>query len=214
MRRNDNPPYYLTAYGLAVKHGFMGTEEEWLESLIGAIPLFEIGEVITLPGGSDAEVSITGTAANPVLNFGIPRGIDMVDALMLSGGSMHGNIAMNSNKVTGLGTPTEDGDAVPKIFLDTKIKKVTQDKVSKINNIAILLTTGWINNTQTVTVDGVTEDNTVIVGAEPACYTAYADNNVRCTGQGAGTLTFVCDDVPTEDLTANVLILYQGETTA
>ena len=33
----DHPPYYLSAYGLAVKHGFVGTEEEWLESL-GAIP--------------------------------------------------------------------------------------------------------------------------------------------------------------------------------
>lgn len=28
-------PYYITAYGLAVKHGFQGTEEEWLESLNG-----------------------------------------------------------------------------------------------------------------------------------------------------------------------------------
>ena len=27
--------YYLTAYGIAVKHGFQGTEEEWLESLKG-----------------------------------------------------------------------------------------------------------------------------------------------------------------------------------
>ena len=27
--------YYLTAYGIAVKHGFKGTEAEWLESLKG-----------------------------------------------------------------------------------------------------------------------------------------------------------------------------------
>ena len=27
--------YYITAYGIAVKHGFQGTEEEWLESLAG-----------------------------------------------------------------------------------------------------------------------------------------------------------------------------------
>lgn len=27
------PEYYLSAYGLALKHGFRGTEEEWLESL-------------------------------------------------------------------------------------------------------------------------------------------------------------------------------------
>lgn len=29
------PPYYYTAYGIAVKHGFQGTEAEWLESLKG-----------------------------------------------------------------------------------------------------------------------------------------------------------------------------------
>ena len=31
----ENPPYYITAYGLAVKRGFTGTEEEWLKSLRG-----------------------------------------------------------------------------------------------------------------------------------------------------------------------------------
>ena len=31
----DNPPYYLSAYAIAVKHGFTGTEEEWLASLKG-----------------------------------------------------------------------------------------------------------------------------------------------------------------------------------
>lgn len=29
------PPYYLTAYGIAVKNGFVGTETDWLESLKG-----------------------------------------------------------------------------------------------------------------------------------------------------------------------------------
>lgn len=29
----SNPPYYLTAYGIAVKRGFRGTEDQWLESL-------------------------------------------------------------------------------------------------------------------------------------------------------------------------------------
>ena len=31
----NNPPYYLSAYGLAVQHGFKGTEEEYLASLKG-----------------------------------------------------------------------------------------------------------------------------------------------------------------------------------
>ena len=33
--RGDWHGYYFTAYGIAVKHGFSGTEEEWLESLRG-----------------------------------------------------------------------------------------------------------------------------------------------------------------------------------
>ena len=35
MGGRTNPPYYLTAYGLAVMQGFKGTVEEWLESLKG-----------------------------------------------------------------------------------------------------------------------------------------------------------------------------------
>ena len=35
MWGRENPPYFISAYGIAVKHGFKGTEEEWLESLRG-----------------------------------------------------------------------------------------------------------------------------------------------------------------------------------
>lgn len=64
MERNGWRGYYITAYGIAVKHGFKGTEEEWLESLIGYTPkrgvdyyteedkeefLREIGEMAVLP---------------------------------------------------------------------------------------------------------------------------------------------------------------------
>ena len=35
MGRPENAPYYLSAYSLAVKRGFKGTLDEWLESLIG-----------------------------------------------------------------------------------------------------------------------------------------------------------------------------------
>ena len=33
--RFENPPYYITAYGLAVKRGFKGTLDEWIASLKG-----------------------------------------------------------------------------------------------------------------------------------------------------------------------------------
>lgn len=40
----------------------------------GATPDFSIGTVSTLPAGSDATATITGTAAAPVLNLGLPQG--------------------------------------------------------------------------------------------------------------------------------------------
>ena len=84
-----------SAYDIAVAHGFVGTEAEWLESLKGEpgkdgapgepgmdgapgadghTPNLTIGTVETLPSGSDATASITGDKENPVLNLGIPKG--------------------------------------------------------------------------------------------------------------------------------------------
>jgi hypothetical protein len=42
----------------------------------GATPNLQIGTVTTLPAGSDATASMGGTAENPLLNLGIPKGAD------------------------------------------------------------------------------------------------------------------------------------------
>lgn len=42
----------------------------------GVTPAFSIGTVTTLSAGSSATATITGTAENPVLNLGIPKGKD------------------------------------------------------------------------------------------------------------------------------------------
>lgn len=139
------PPYFLTAYGLACKHGFRGSEEEWLNSLTAfylaqqagyqgtanewlsllndPVPDITIGEVTTLDGGSNAIVTITGDRLHPVLNFGIPRGLGMADALALVGGTMKGIINMNGFGIIGLADPKEEGDAVHKKYADA-IRKV------------------------------------------------------------------------------------------
>lgn len=66
------PPYYITAYALAVKHGFKGTEAEWLESLQGVTPVLRIGQIKTLRVEEQAQVSIEGPPEAPVFHFGIP----------------------------------------------------------------------------------------------------------------------------------------------
>lgn len=81
----DNPPYYLTAYGIAVKHGFRGSEEEWLESLRGpkGDPVlwkaqYESEEALrrARPSGKAGDCCLVGT---PLYWWDIPSG-DWQDA--------------------------------------------------------------------------------------------------------------------------------------
>ena len=46
----------------------------------GATPNIQIGTVTTLDAGSSATASMTGTAESPLLNLGIPKGVDGSDA--------------------------------------------------------------------------------------------------------------------------------------
>lgn len=134
------PRYFLTAYGIALKHGFHGSEEEWLESLTAygqalsagyegsyeewlrkiadPVPVFTVGETKTLEAGRPASVEITGTKENPVLIFGIPRGEGLEDALMRTGGEMSGPLSMGNQPLTNLAAPVNSLDAVPKEYAD------------------------------------------------------------------------------------------------
>ena len=53
MSKHTLPPYYLDAYGVAVRNGFAGTEEEWLESIRG--PAGDTG-----PQGPKGDTGATG----------------------------------------------------------------------------------------------------------------------------------------------------------
>ena len=65
----------------------------------------------------------------------------------------------------------------------------------------------WSSNTQSVTVNGVTTTNTVIVSPTPTSADEYAACGILCTAQGANSLTFTCVSVPANDLVVNVIIL-------
>lgn len=123
--------------------------------------------------------------------------------LPLDGGlSMQGSINMDGFSVKNVGAPVDDGDAVPKSYVMTMA--VTT---------GTLLASGWSNKSQTISVSGVLEDpnkQAIISVAAPTSLEAYLDSGVNMTAQGAGTLTFSCDAVPTSNLTVNILILTKG----
>lgn len=115
--QSATPVYYITAYGLAVKQGYDGTLDEWLASLRGPQgpkgdpgAKISIGTVTTLPAGSKAVASISGTDDNPKLNLSIPEGTD--DALRRAGGTMTGDINMDGNRINGLTEPLNDDEPV------------------------------------------------------------------------------------------------------
>lgn len=85
--------------------------------------------------------------------------------------------------------------------------QINAKAAKSVSTTATLTVAGWSNNQQTVTVAGMTASATVVITAAPDSYIAYAEAGVRCTAQGANTLTFACEDTPTSALTANVLIL-------
>lgn len=69
---------------------------------------------------------------------------------------------------------------------------------------------GWVDNEQTVTVDGVLADAascTVIVGPDWSTADECESCAVVCSGQGNNSLTFQCDYTPTEDIIMNATIL-------
>lgn len=72
---------------------------------------------------------------------------------------------------------------------------------------AILSTASWSGLEQTVNINGITANNTVIVTPAPSSHTAYCNAGIYCSAQTANKLTFTCDQVPSINLTINVMIL-------
>ena len=89
----------------------------------------------------------------------------------------------------------------------TEEKTKLEGLSAPVARTATLTVAGWSGTTQTVSVTGVTANSILTVTYAPASHDAWLDAGVYCSAQGAGTLTFTCDTVPTAALTANIVIL-------
>lgn len=119
--------------------------------------------------------------------------------------AMTGNLSMGGNRVMGLGVPEDLSDAATKGYVDGKTRFFS----------VTLSAQGWANQRQSVSINGVTADNSthVLVSPNPsiaAQYAAYSENGVYCASQGDGVLTFVCDSVPDVDVTVNIALMFEG----
>lgn len=138
----EDPPYYLTAYGLAVKGGFQGSLEDWLASLKG-----EKGdkgdtgtnayEYAVAGGYEGTEEEFAEVMAEQMtyledlvnlnkhlLNEENPHKVKakQTGALSLKGEeAMQADLPMGGHKITGMAEPSEDADGATKGYADKKL---------------------------------------------------------------------------------------------
>lgn len=87
-----------------------------------------------------------------------------------------------------------------------------EDGAVKSVGVKVLLNNGnWAQSgtayTQTVAAAGVTATTNVITSPSADGWAKSQENNVRCTAQAAGTLTFTADSIPDASIYFNVIIL-------
>lgn len=110
------------------------------------------------------------------------------------------------------GTVFAEADGTGSVKGWDELKQSVQANAQAIAGMALktatasLTVAGWSENSQTVSVAGVTATNIVWVAPTPDSHDVYGSAGIRATAQGEGTLTFTCTAVPTEALTVNVVI--------
>lgn len=180
---------------------------------------------------------LTGTAAVPptapaLTNNGTVRQISLAQVYVAAGtteitASMITDERLN-DAVCGLVT---DGISIDTSTIEAQFRAVLEAiqreladlesnaYASRVLSYKITLpASGWVENQQTVTVTGVSADETktdVMASPDPADSenrAAYMDNDVYIVQQLDGAVAFACDSVPDRDLTVNVAVTIKGET--
>lgn len=90
------------------------------------------------------------------------------------------------------------------------IKSLVGTKQDKAKMVTVtLLSTNWTNNEQTVSVNGISANETKqIITPVPKAdnQTDYYSCGIACSNQSYNSLTFKADEVPTSNLTVYVII--------
>jgi len=171
----------------------------------------------------------TNSANNPVLEVGYGGSAPIISAAIKTHGTFAPSIYMwASNAICNFvydGTYwlMENQPAGPVVWGITKLSEslttntpafaASQTLAYQLNqkmpvqrNIT-LSSTGWSNNTQIVTVTGVTTTNTIFVSPAPTSQDDYTKAKIICTTQSTDSLTFTCSTTPTTNISVNCVIM-------
>ena len=185
------------------------------------------GSIPTAPQGKFlwTRVSQNYNTGSPVVSYSVSRmgldGTGAVSTVNEQNPDSNGNVTLTASNIQ-----TESNQSVQeelngkqgKISISGLLKGGGDGTVSPavhgtdyqlpvVSASVILPASGWSGNTQTAAVSGVTEDSNVIVSPASDSFSAYNEASVRATGQGNGSITFSCEDMPAGDLNVNVMII-------
>lgn len=180
---------------LAIKALRIGTDE-YLEYTLDGITWVKAptwGDVTVEPGGDAKNLTVT-FAQGEYQNIASGESMAIIlGKLMAWFNTLSSHAGQHASNGTDPITPASIGAA------------------TATTTMATLTVAGWTGTEapyqQAANVTGVSEINNVIVSPAPTAFDAWGEAKVRCTAQGDGTLTFVCEAVPDVDLTANILIV-------
>ena len=194
----DAPPYYLSAYGIAVKQGYAGTEEEWLASLRGE-PGVSTGVTVTaIPGGH--RVTVTDAEHPGGQSFDVLDGdmlgehYDPTLAVAAAGGIpayVAGAVSGKQDALTFDEAPTPSSDNPVK---SGGVYSALGGKQSRVTLASLSLGAVWSGDgpyTQTVSVTGATANSRVDLQPTAAQLAALMEDGVTAltVENNAGTLT-------------------------
>lgn len=107
----------LVAYAIAQlmnANGYNATDADQVSTFVSNMSLSIMQKVLDKATSAEAQAGVaTGKWVSPATM--------KAACLFLSGGTMTGDIAMGSNKITGLAAPVNAGDAVNKQYVDEKV---------------------------------------------------------------------------------------------
>lgn len=106
-------------------------------------------------------------------------------------------------------TPVADGSYIPTVTISSGVatRSWTAPYSGPANTTVTLAVADWSSNAQTVSVQGVSSSNTVLVAPAPSSNADYVSAGILCTAQATNSLTFTCQTVPSNAITVNVVIL-------
>ena len=115
-----------------------------------------------------------------------------------------GNVTGNANTATKLQTSRKIGNASFDGSSDITLDAIGGTSKAKTGALAVA---SWSSNSQSLTIEGITASNNIIVSPTTASETNWNLFGVSCSAQATNSLTFICKTVPTSAIDVQIIIL-------